>query len=148
MRSLRLPSRCRRSSCRCPGRGFRAPAFWGAVSSENITNSSPIHHSYERDLGLYNALGRAFLTPRPDAAFALLLEALRRIAGGATMTTPGGTRTPCQSVPATPRARRTGFYHRVAALTLLGGLRPFALPYPDFLSPPRLRSLRRAQNTG
>src|SRR5918994_3810355 len=27
MRSLRLPSRCRRNSCRCPGRGFRAPTL-------------------------------------------------------------------------------------------------------------------------
>src|SRR5918994_7559508 len=27
MRSLRLPSRCRRNNCRCPGRGFRAPTF-------------------------------------------------------------------------------------------------------------------------
>src|SRR5829696_6257787 len=27
MRSLRLPSRCRRNSCRCPGRGFRTPTL-------------------------------------------------------------------------------------------------------------------------
>src|SRR5215211_1212816 len=70
MRYLRLPSRCRRSSCPYRG-GFRAPAFFGAVSSENITNSSPIHHSYDRDLGLYNALGRAFLYPTSSAVFAL-----------------------------------------------------------------------------
>src|SRR5918993_2355915 len=30
------------------------------------------------------------------------LSVLHRVVGGETMTTPGGTRTPCQSVPATP----------------------------------------------
>ena len=53
------------------GAGLSGSGLLGAVSSDNITNSSPIHHSYDRDLGLYNALGRAFLYPTSSAVFAL-----------------------------------------------------------------------------
>jgi hypothetical protein len=77
---------------------------------------------------LYNAPGRAF-RDLPSLARPKLcpLEALRWGVGGETMTTPGGAGTPYKSCHVSPRARRTGFSHRVGALwsTLL---RPFALP--------------------
>ena len=44
-----------------------------------------------------------------------LLEALRWAVCGETMTTPGGSRTPRKACH--PRARRTGFSHRVGAPT-------------------------------
>src|SRR5215208_4627532 len=65
-------------------------------------------------------LAALFFTPLPARSSLCALEALRWVVGGATMTTPGGTRTPCQSVLATSRARRTGFYHGSELPTLLG----------------------------
>jgi hypothetical protein len=47
---------------------------------------------------------------------------------------PGGTGTTLQNTLSHPRARRTGFSHRVGAFSLLGSGR-FALPRPDALSP-------------
>src|SRR5215204_3069524 len=47
-------------------------------------------------------LAALFFTPLPARSSLCALEALRWVVGGETMTTPGGTRTPCQSVPATP----------------------------------------------
>jgi hypothetical protein len=46
-----------------------------------------------------------------------VLEALRWVVGGETMTTPGGTRTSCQSVPATPPCSAHRIYHGVGAPT-------------------------------
>jgi hypothetical protein len=66
--------------------------------------------------GLYTVLGRAFRI-LPFARPALSdLEALRGTSGGATMTTPGGAGT-LRSMSQLPRARRTGFFHRVGAPT-------------------------------
>src|SRR5215210_8573744 len=50
MRSLRLPSRCRRGSCRWPGRGFRAPALMSSFEAEhhrNFTDTSPIWANFQ-----------------------------------------------------------------------------------------------------
>src|SRR5215217_7760048 len=47
-------------------------------------------------------LAALYFTPLPARSSLCVLEALRCVVGGASMTTPGGTRTPCQSVPATP----------------------------------------------
>src|SRR5215208_4235757 len=70
-----------------------------------------------RGSDLYNALGRAGW-PHPAARPShCALEALRCVVGGATMTTLGGTRTPLRMANCgNPRARRTGFSHRVGAL--------------------------------
>jgi hypothetical protein len=48
--------------------------------------------------------------------FALPVCALRGTSGGATMTAPGGTGTPCKRT-FHPCARRTGIYHGVGAPT-------------------------------
>jgi hypothetical protein len=71
---------------------------------------------YPSGSGLYNAHGRALWTP-PCAAFTFPDCALRGTSGGATMTTPGGTRTPRKACQQSPRARLTGFSHRVGAPT-------------------------------
>jgi hypothetical protein len=71
---------------------------------------------YPSGSGLYNAPGRALWTP-PCAAFTFPDCALRGTSGGATMTTPGGTRTPRKACQQSPRARLTGFSHRVGAPT-------------------------------
>jgi hypothetical protein len=47
-------------------------------------------------------LAALFFTPLPARSSLCALEALRWGVGGESMTTLGGTRTPCQSVPATP----------------------------------------------
>jgi hypothetical protein len=78
-------------------------------------------------------LAALFFTPLPARSSLCVLEALRWVVGGATMTTPGGTRTPCQSVPATPPCSA----HRLlswAGAPWLTGLRSFALPHPKHLS--------------
>jgi hypothetical protein len=71
-----------------------------------------------RGSGLYTVLGRAFCTHPPKRGPShCVLEALRMIVNGATMTTPtqwGGHRGPA----ATPRAQRTGFYHGVGVPTV------------------------------
>src|SRR5215211_2911961 len=133
MRSLRLPSRCRRSSCRWPGRGFRAPAFLGPSRAK----TSPIVHRYITHMTVISAsimpLAALFFTPLRAWSSLCALEALRWVVGGETMTTPGGTRTPCQSVPATPPCSA----HRLlswAGAPWLTGLRSFALPHPKHLS--------------
>ena len=75
--------------------------------------------------GLYTAPGRAF-RDLPSLARPSLcaLEALRWGVGDETMTTPGGTRTACYVSQQLPRARRTGFYHRVGAPTSDPSLSP------------------------
>src|SRR5215210_7367297 len=81
-------------------------------------------------------------------------QALRGTPGGATIPIPGGAGTPWTTSCKQPRARRTGFYHRVGAPTLLPPrrygapvLRSGALPRPYALSPPPSRHLQRAHNT-
>src|SRR5215204_2525625 len=60
---------------------------------------------------LYTALGRA-LPPSLERGRSLcVLEVLRGTSAGATMTIPGGVGTSGKAQ--FPRARRTGFYHRV-----------------------------------
>jgi hypothetical protein len=59
--------------------------------------------------GLYNALGRAVSPLHLARPSLCALEALRWVVGGATMTTPGGTRT--RYSYNFLRARRTGFSH-------------------------------------
>ena len=86
--------------------------------------------------GLYNALGRA-ASPFPiaiGAAFTLSGCALREISGGATMTIPGGAGMVCTIlqlayVLGAPASIIKGRSSRAT------GLRPFALPRPDALSP-------------
>jgi hypothetical protein len=60
--------------------------------------------------------------PRPVAARPSLcaLEAWRWVVGGESMTTPGGTRTPCQSVPATPPCSAHRLLSWAGAFGLLG----------------------------
>jgi hypothetical protein len=76
--------------------------------------------------GLYNVLWpRCFLSypSFPARPSLCALEALRKVVGGANMTTPGGAGTPrCKHVglAITPRARSTGFYHGVGAPRLQG----------------------------
>ena len=66
-------------------------------------------------------LAALFFTPLPARSSLCILEALRWVVGGATMTTPGGTRTHHANLYLQhPRARCTGFYHGVGAPTLLG----------------------------
>src|SRR5215218_11279975 len=117
MRSLRLPSRCRRSSCPYRGGAFGLRPFLGPSRAK----TSPIVHRYITHMTVISAsimpLAALFFTLLPARFSLRALEALRWVVGGESMTTPGGTRTPCQSVPATPRARRTGFYHGVGAPT-------------------------------
>src|SRR5215203_6405582 len=71
MRSLRLPSRCRRSSCHWPGRGFRAPAFLGPSRAK----TSPIVHRYITHMSVISAsimpLAALFFTPLPARPLAL-----------------------------------------------------------------------------
>jgi hypothetical protein len=90
-----------------------------------------------RDLGPYNALGRALWTPPWRGQEHCALEVLRWAVGGETMTTPGGAGTPRKACKQSLRARRTGYYHWVGAPTApqATGLRPFTLPHPDALSP-------------
>src|SRR5215213_4750691 len=95
-----------------------------------------------------------------NAAFALRLPALHGTSGGATMTTAGGAGTPTRHSNLL-RARLTGFYHGVGALTLRGsglilslaalyGPPPgaaFALPRPDALIPSPAPAAWLAYNT-
>jgi hypothetical protein len=70
----------------------------------------------------------------PSLSALALEQALRGAPGDATITTPGGAGTlrPTHTCNI-PRARRTGFSHRVGAPGPTR-LRPFALPRPDALS--------------
>jgi hypothetical protein len=67
------------------------------------------------------------------------LEALRKVSGGASMTTPGGARTTTYSYNS-PRARRTGFYHGVgvSSVYLAPALRfaPSRCPKPSLTPTP------------
>ncbi len=82
-------------------------------------------------------LAALFFTPLPARSSLCVLEALRWVVGGETMTTPGGTRTPCQSVPATPpcSAHRLLSLGRSSHDPQVTGLRPLASPHPKALSP-------------
>src|SRR5215210_4743134 len=132
MRSLRLPLRCRRSSCPFRGGAFGLRPFWGPSRAK----TSPIVHRYITHMTVISAsimpLAALFFTPLPARSSLCALEALRRSVGGASMTTPGGTRTPCQSVPATPpcSAHRLLSWGRSSYGGYVTGLRPFALPPP------------------
>src|SRR5215213_6195380 len=77
---------------------------------------------------LYCPWPRRFSPSYLARPFPLPLDALRGTSGGATMTTPGGARTTLWTAfLKLTRARPTGFYHGVGALTLLEP-RPFVLP--------------------
>ena len=85
---------------------------------------------------IYNAPpGRAVFSPSYSARPSLCApSALRGTSGGATMTTPGGTRmTLCTTLVQFPtRARLTGCYHGVGAPQIPSVvLLLFALPRPD-----------------
>src|SRR5215210_7133265 len=134
MRSLRLPSRCRRSSCPYRGGAFGLRPFWGPSRAK----TSPIVHRYITHMTVISAsimpLAALFFTPLPARSSLCALSALRRSVCGENMTTPGGTRTPCQSVPATPPCSA----HRLLSWGRSSNLWPFALPRPDVLSPLRV----------
>ena len=87
--------------------------------------------------GLYTAPGRAF-PPSFGAAFALRPGSVARDLGWCDHDYPrwGGHNMLCVAFVQLilPSARHTGFSQRVGAL-FLTGLRPFALPRPDALSP-------------
>jgi len=76
--------------------------------------------------GLYTAVGRAGSPSKLARPSFFVLEALRRIAGGATMFSPDGESTPRIAPSQPPRARRTGFHQRVGAPTLRGS-GPYAI---------------------
>jgi hypothetical protein len=112
----------------CPSLAvYRAGALWGS--------------------GLYNAhvVGRA--APPLARPSLCALSALRSSVGGATMTTPGGARTPGKACQQSPRARRTGFYHRVGAFSLLGSGPSLCPARPDALSSLAACSALLAHNT-
>jgi hypothetical protein len=72
----------------------------------------------------------ALCGPLPVAAFTFPDCALRGTSGGASMTTPVWRAHPMSRADKRPRARRTGFHHRVG-VSCPTWLRPFALPRPD-----------------
>jgi hypothetical protein len=72
----------------------------------------------------------AFLPIAFGAAFTLPCCALRWVVGGATMSTPGGAGTSCQSVPATPPCSAHRLLSWGRSPLALTGLRPFACPGP------------------
>ena len=113
---------------------------WRILPSSTINGAGVLRGS-----GLYNSLGRAG-APTLARPSLCALSALRRTSGGAIMTIPGGRAPPlCTSVASSVLGASASIMGRSSQAT---GLRPFALPRPDALSPRPLRSLRRAHKHG
>jgi hypothetical protein len=119
------------------GEGLRSVEVTPSPNQERVlypARRSPFIEPGLSGSGLYTALGLPWvaLCPPLGARPSLCtLEALRGTLSGATMTIPGGsgtlwaTSSPCS-------AHRLLSYGRSSHVT---GLRPFALPHPDALSP-------------
>ena len=128
-------------------------------TSRILTSSTTNRAEVRKDLGPYNALGRAG-APTLARPSLCALSALRGTSGGASMTTPVGRAQHHDASmlrsPVTPRARSTGFYHGSELSVYLApapimavGLRvpyiaftrPFALPHSKHLRTPRIHPL-------